>query len=330
MEYIIGVDIGASKSHLSLFDTDGTFVSLNHWGPLNHEVLPGSYEQFEDEFGQLLMQALSASTIKIEQIKYTVLGVAGVDTKKQHTIISGIIAKLGLRHITVCNDAYLGIPAGSKTGTGICAINGSGCTLAGINKKGEMLQIGGVHDISGDKGGGGYLGSRLVSIVYTELFRKGEPTIMTPLLFKKLGITSKYDFVETIYDKTASGSFGMNKCAPLVFEAAKQNDRLAVEMVLEMAENYANGISCMIEELNFPQKDELYIVLAGSVFVKGKDPLLINTLKEKINNNNPGRSIQYKLLDVPNVAGAVIWALNTNNNTVNYYDKVCSQLYNML
>ena len=330
MEYVIGVDIGASKSHLSLFNTEGTFVSLNHWGPLNHEVLPGSYTQFEAEFGKLLMQTLSANAIKIDQIKYSVLGVAGVDTRKQHSIISGIINKLGLKHFTVCNDAYLGIPAGSRTGIGICAINGSGCTLAGINKKREMLQIGGVGDISADKGGGGYIGAQLVAAVYTELFRKGEPTFMTPLLLEKLGITNKYDFVEKIYQKSENGTFSMHTCAPLVFEAVKKQDRIAAGILQQTAINYAGGISCMIEEMEFPLEDELYIVLAGSVFVKGENPFLIDALKAKIDNDNPGRNIQYKLLDVPNVAGAAIWALNTFTGACDYYDKVCAQLYNML
>ena len=38
-EYVIGVDIGGTKSHLALFDTEGNFVDFDHWGCLNHEGL---------------------------------------------------------------------------------------------------------------------------------------------------------------------------------------------------------------------------------------------------------------------------------------------------
>jgi N-acetylglucosamine kinase-like BadF-type ATPase len=325
-EYVIGVDIGGTKSHLALFDTEGNFVDLGHWGPLNHEMLPDSFEQLEDELGQFVTQVISKHGITMKQIAYSALGVAGVDTKYQHGVVSKILKKLGFRKFTLANDAYLGIPAGSKTGSGICAINGTGCTLAGIDKKGGMLQIGGVGILSADMGGGGYMGERLVSAVYCELFRKGEPTIMTSFLFEKLGITSKYDYVETIQEKINDETFDIYKCSPMIFEAVKQNDRVAAGILLEIAANYAGGISCMIEELDFPPDEELCVVLAGSVFVKGEHPLLINLLKEKVSADNPGRRITYNLLNVPNVAGAAVWALNTLNNRDDFCDKVCPQL----
>jgi len=325
-EYVIGIDIGGTKSHLALFDTDGNFVDLGHWGCLNHEGLEGSFDQFEKEFNQFVDQVLSKNKITMKQIAYSVLGVAGVDTKEQHVFVSDILRKHGFDKFTMANDAFLGIPAGSKTGTGICAINGTGCTLAGLNKKGSMLQIGGVGIISADMGGGGYISERLMSAVYCELFRKGEPTVMTSFLFEKLGIKNKYDYVEKVYEKIADGSFDIYKCSPLVFEALKQNDNVAAGIMREIAASYANGISAMIEELTFPPDEELYIVLAGSVFVKGEHPLLVDSLKENISKDNPGLNITYNLLNIPNVAGAVIWALNSLNNKGGYYDKVCEQL----
>ncbi|MDR0289658.1 MAG: hypothetical protein LBI06_01845 [Treponema sp.] len=324
--YVIGVDTGATKSHLAIFDTEGNFVDFGHWGPLNHEVLPGSFDQFEDELGQFVAKILSKNGIGIGQIEYAAFGIAGVDTRAQHGIVSQIIKRLGLQKFTLANDAFLGIPAGSRSGAGICAINGTGCTLAGINKQGDMLQIGGVGIISADVGGGGYLGERAVSSVYSELFRKGEPTCMTPILFEKLGISSKHDFVEKIYEKTDDGTFDIYTCGPLVFDAVKQNDRVASGILLEVAASYAGSISCMIEELKFPPEDELYVVFAGSVFVKGEHPLLLDTLKKGISKDKPAYNIQYVLLDVPNVAGAVIWALNLLNGKCVYYDKVCAQL----
>ena len=325
-EYVIGVDIGGTKSHLALFDTDGNFIDLCHWGPLNHEGMPGSFKQLEKEFGQFITHVISKHGITMKQIAYSAFGVAGVDTKYQHSVVSGIIKKLGFEKFTLANDAYLGIFAGSKTGDGICAINGTGCTIAGINKKGDMLQIGGVGILSGDMGGGGYMGKRMLSEVYCELFRKGEPTIMTSFLFEKLGITNKYDYIEKINEKIEDGTFKVVKCNSMIFEAVKQNDRVATRILQEIAVNYANGISAMIEELKFPPDEELHVVLAGSVFVKGEHPLLVDSLKEKVTNDNPGRNIVYNLLNVPNVAGAAVWALNTFNNKNIYYDKVCLQL----
>jgi N-acetylglucosamine kinase-like BadF-type ATPase len=331
-EYVIGVDIGATKSHLALFDVNGDLIDFGRWGRLNYETLPGLYAQFEEELGQFVSGIISKNGISMEQVSYSVLGVGGIDTKKQHITISEILEKLGFKRFTLVNDAFLGIPAGNKTGIGICAINGSGCTLAGINKEGRMLQIGGVGAVSADMGGGAYMGERLVSAVYSELFRKGRATLMTSLLFKELGITSKYDYIEKIHEKQSGGFFDINKCGAMVFEAVRQNDPVAAGILREMADNYANGISCMIEELKFPRDEELHVVFAGSVFVKGEHPLLLDSIKDKVSGDNQGWNIAYKLLDVPNVAGAVIWALDSINNNSNkndknvHYNKVCRQL----
>jgi N-acetylglucosamine kinase-like BadF-type ATPase len=325
-EYVIGVDIGGTKSHLALFDTEGNFVDFDRWGCLNHEGLPGSFTQFEDEFGQFVGRVLSRNKITMKDVVFSVLGVGGVDTVKQHTIISAILRKLGFERFILANDAFLGIPAGSETGTGICAINGTGDTLAGINKEGKMLQIGGVGAISSDMGGGAGLGKRLVSAVYRELFRKCEATLMTPLFFKELGITSKYDYVEKIYEKIDDGEFSLGAYNHMLFEAVKQGDAVAAGILREIAANYAGGISGMIEELRFPPDEELCVVLAGSVFVKGEHPFLIDSLKERVSGANPGRRVKFNVLDVPNVAGAVIWALNTHNGANVYRDKVCAQL----
>jgi N-acetylglucosamine kinase-like BadF-type ATPase len=330
-EYVIGVDIGGTKSHLALFDTEGNLIDFGRWGRLNYETLPGLYAQFEEEIGQFVSRVILRAGISLEQVSCSVLGVGGVDTKKQHKTISEILSGLGFKKFTLVNDAFLGIFAGNRNKIGICAINGSGCTLAGINKEGRMLQIGGVGAVSADMGGGGYMGERVVSAVYSELFRKGEATLMTGLLFEELSITSKYDYIERMHEKQSDGSFDINKCGKLVFEAVRQNDHVASGILLEMAGNYANGISCMIEELKFPLDEELPVVFAGSVFVKGEHPLLLDSIKAKVSGDNQGWNITYKLLDMPNVAGAVIWALdsidNDNKDDKNTnYDKVCKQL----
>lgn len=325
-EYVIGVDIGATKSHLALFDTAGTLVDLGSWGPLNHEVLPGSFAQFEEEFGQFVRGVLSKNGVTIEQVANAVLGVAGVDTAQQHEIISKIVTKLRFQKFTLVNDAFLGVFAGNPAGTGICAINGTGCTLAGINREGRTFQIGGVGFVSADYGGGDFLGEKVVSAVYSELFRRGAPTCMTAALFKKFGISDKYDFVDKINGKIADGTFDPGSCSRILFEAVREKDQTAAAILRECAESYAAGISRMIEELNFSPDEAMNIVFAGSIFVKGEDPFLLDTLQAKIKSDNPAFNFKMTLLRVPPVAGAVIRALYMLNGQGDYYEKVSAQL----
>jgi len=331
MEYVIGVDTGATKSHLALFDTEGTLVDFGHWGPLNHEVLPGSFGQFKEELFQFTEGVLSKNKLKFENVAQAVFGIAGVDTKNQHKIVSGIIKETGFKKFTLANDAFLGVPAGNPQGTGICAINGTGCTLAGINREGRMLQIGGVGYISADFGGGGMLGEMVISSVYSELFRRGEATCLTPALMQKLGVKDKHDFVDKIYEKFEDDSLSVRDLSKMLFEAVIKNDKTALRIFTEAGVSYANGISGMIDDLGMARESgEINVIFAGSVFVKGEHPFLLDTIKEKLRKDNPGCKFKYTLLTVPPVAGAVFWALcnlGIDDKAV-YYDKVCSQLRN--
>lgn len=321
-QYVIGIDGGSSKSHLALFNSGGTFKDFQRWGPLNHEVMEGSFTQFEQEFRQFLSNTLRSNNLTPKQIAYAVIGMAGVDTREQHKTISAIITKLGLKNFTLCNDAYIGIPAASPTGVGICAINGSGCTIAGINSDGKMLQIGGMGAVTGDIGGGSIISERVVGAVYSALFRMGTPTLLTGLLFEKLEIDSKYELMDKLSHLTSKG-FQLASCNSLVFEAARQNDSVAIGILRDMAMNYANGVACMIKEMEFKQSEPLHIVLAGSVFVKGEHPMAAEMLKRQLNATYPEHNIKYTLLQSPPVAGAVVWALKSLTGN-NYLEQVRS------
>ena len=329
-EYVIGIDTGSTKSHLAIFDTDGNIVCLEKCGPLSFEEggTPGSFALFEKEFGRFVAGALSKNNITMKQVEYSVMGLTGIDTKHQHRVVSGIMQRLGFERITLVNDAFLGIPAGNPDGVGICAINGTGCTLAGINREGKMLQIGGVGYVSADYGGGGIMGRLVVSAVYSELFRGGEPTRMTPVLLQKLGISSKYDFVDIIYDRIADKSFDVTACSKMLFEAALENDAAASKLLRGIGASYAGGISCMIDELKFSREEELNIVFAGSNFVRGESPLLLDTIKEAVCAGHPEYRIKWILLQAPPVAGAIIRAFNIlkGNEKYAWRDKICLAL----
>jgi len=333
MEYVLGIDGGGTKSHLALFDTDGNLIDFGRWGSLNHESFEGSYEQLKDEVDHFVTDILNKNNLKIGQIKSAVFGIAGVDTKKQHGIISNIMSEVGFKKFTLANDAYLGISAGSPSCYGICAINGTGCTIVGVNNKGKMFQIGGVGFISDDYGGGGTLGRLVISSVHNEFFRKGEPTCLTPVLMDILGIKSKYDFVETIYHRFEEHTLSIRDLSKLIFEAANKNDKVSLNILRDVGINYSNGIRAMIDELEFAEfpDEELYIVFAGSIFSRGEHPKTIDTIKEILAQTNPGLNLKYTLLKVPPVAGAVFWALNNLNvpNKNEYYKKICDQLLNI-
>lgn len=308
-DYVMGVDIGGTKSHLAIFDKSGNKIGFNSCGGLNHEDMPGSFEQLERELREFVYSSIEPHGIKPEHLDYAVFGIAGTDTKEQHAIISDIIGRLGINKYKLCNDAFLGIPAACPSGVGICAINGTGCTIAGINAKGEMLQIGGIGPLSGDLGGGFNMGAAAVAAVYASMFRRGRQTILKDMLFKSLGISDKYEFTEAIAKQFASGVSKISSYNSLLFKAGGRGDAVALELLDTVAKNYAGGLTCMFDELDFPVEDETFIVFAGSVFIKGEHPVFLDMIKRKLAKDNPNRYLSYILLEEPPVSGAIAWAL---------------------
>lgn len=369
-KYVIGIDIGATKSHLAIYkvgpsagdgsvngsvddsvnghvngasvscshnngaSVDGSYnngacvgglVGLNSWGPLNHEVLPGSFTQFEAEFTQFVTQALSIAGIAMRQVAFAVLGVAGVDTRRQHQIISEIIKRVGIKCFVLCNDSYLGVPAGAPSGVGICANNGTGYTVTGIDVSGGMLQIGGVGMISDDRGGGGYIGERAIAAVYNSLFRFAEPTLMKDYIFDRLGVADKNDFVEILSQKIADDEADIGYFNRFVFLAAGRGDRVAESILSDIADSYANSITYILRELDYPADRAVTVVFAGSVFVKGESPFLLDAIKKKVALDNAGRLFEFTVLKRPPVAGAIVWALNKMGCGENEIEKAYSR-----
>jgi len=310
---VLGADGGATKSHIAIFDETGKCISAVKYGPLNHEAMKGSYAELEERLSELLPRVVKEAGGTINDIAFAVFGLAGVDTDAQQLLISDITKKIGFKNQIVCNDAYLGVPAGCPECVGICAINGTGFKLAAIDYSGSSVQICGLGPITDDLGGGRWYGFRAVSSVYNELYKMGKPTIMKDMLFKMLDISQREDYVEVFTEKYYGGKLNSIALNSVAFEAAAQGDAVAIRVLEDSADEYAGSIARLIIDMDFPVDKTVHVTLAGSVFVKQKVTLLQDYIAQRVydalnNTSRKGTPVEYTRLDAPPVAGAVIWA----------------------
>ena len=324
--YVLGIDGGGTKTHSALFDVYGNKIDFVQWGTTSHEVLEGGYKGFEVEMRKLIYNILNRNNIKIDQIVSSIFGLAGVDTREQQRIISQVIKDIGFEKFVVCNDGYLGVKAGSRDGVGICVINGTGNTVAGINSLNKMLQIGGQGEYTGDLGGGGGIGLKAIKAVYNYLFKCDEYTIMSEILFERLNIDSKFEFIETIIDKENRGDINISTLSEVVFLAANREDKVALKILEAIGIDGGKAIKGMLYELNFPRENYIDIILAGSVIVKGENSTLVDYIKLEAEAQREYPKLNFILLEKPPVTGAVIWALENIGHNENHFEKVTAQL----
>jgi len=305
---ILGVDGGATKSHLAIFDDKGNCVGTAAYGPLSHEAMKGSYAELEERLGELLPRLLKDAGASIGDVAYAVFGLAGVDTDAQQAQISEMISKIGFARQMTCNDAYLGVAAGCPDCVGICAINGTGFKIAAIDNSDTATQTCGLGAFTNDYGGGSWYGQRAIGAVYDELYKLGRPTVMKDMLFELIEISRREDYLEILTEKYNGKKIDSIALNSVVFNAAAQSDAVALGILEESAEQYAGGIARLIMDMDFPVEKPVHVTLAGSVFVRQKVKLLQEFIEMRVNDALNGRAVEYTRLDAPPVAGAVMWA----------------------
>jgi N-acetylglucosamine kinase-like BadF-type ATPase len=311
MRYVLGVDGGGTKTHCALYDADTGRLDMLKWGPTNHEGMAGGLDDLPGTLRQMFAALLNRNNICMSDIETGVLGLAGVDTAEQHRVISSILTGLGLRRFILCNDAFLGIKAGSSSGAGICAISGTGCCITGLDHRGNQVQVGGLGAYTGDLGGSSMLVPRAVGLVYGQLFREQPYTELTRAMFRWLDITDKDEFIDLLttrlnddYAKTT-----LDLCR-ILFATAEEGDRASLALLEESGESYAGGIAGAITQLSFTPDETVEIVFAGSLFTKAECTHAQKTAERILRGRFPVRELLFTTLDVPCAAGAVIWALS--------------------
>lgn len=305
--YIIGIDGGNSKTDYFLFDTQGGFVDHIHTGTCSHERLSDSYEGSYRVMNKNIQSLLSRNKLSMDHIAAGAFGLAGADVPTQKDKLNAVVERIGFSNYALDNDSFLGIKAGSDKGFGICSINGSGTVTGGISPSGRRLQVGGVgSELSGDEAGGYFLGRKILRTVYDSFFRMGPATTMTEPVMELLNIPNKEYFIEYAMDGVLKRTLPNTELMKIMFAAADQGDRPALNIIDHTAQQLAYSTAGCIHNLDFEL--DVDIILAGSVWVKAESPLLLEKYKSYVDSLTD-RRCHYLILQVPPATGAVLWAM---------------------
>ena len=280
MKYILGVDGGNTKTDYYLFDTDGNFIDMYRGGTCSHEGLKDAFDGTYRVMKEVFDEFLGKHNLKPSDIEASCFGLAGDDHPYQHKILCDKVAQLGFKNFVIVNDSALGIKVGTKNGYGVCSINGTGTSVTGIGKDGKTIQVGGIGDITGDEAGGRHISRRVVRKAYDEIMRFGKKTSLTPITLNLIGNTSEETLMEDIACVYCRRQVDYNVLTVACFEEANKGDEVALEILTEMADGLARSAASAVVRLDLGETPE--VVLAGSVYVKGSCPIMVEEVKRKI------------------------------------------------
>lgn len=235
----LGIDGGGSKCKAILVDVGtGKLLGTGLAGAAN------PFNNYELAIASIVLAAQRA--LEEAKVDSTLLasitagiGLAGVNIPESMVKMQQWLHPF--KQIFVTTDLEVACLGAHNGEDGAIIIAGTGsCGFSMIDK--ALLTIGGHGFPHGDKGSGAWLGLQVVKKVLLSLDGLAPPSLMTPLLLNQLNCENTVQLIDTVAKQTSTF---FAQLAFIVFEAARQQDTLALDIVNEGAQY----INCLAQRL---------------------------------------------------------------------------------
>lgn len=264
--YFLGVDAGATKSHVMIANSHGEVVGFGTAGNGNPDSV--GQDGFALALKQGLESALADAGLSRADIVGAGFGVAGYDWPSQRADMLSSIATLGLScPIELVNDALIALMAGATQGWGVAVVAGTSCNAWGIGPNGRYGRMAG-YSWLGEYAGSQEIVDKSVQAVAKAWTLRAPKTALTQAYMDLFGAASEADLIEGI--SLYRYNVGPAQ-APLVFTVAQQGDAVAQELVHWAGAELGDLAVGIIRQLALASL-EFEIILSGS-FYKGSSKI---------------------------------------------------------
>ncbi|MDR1464117.1 MAG: hypothetical protein LBJ11_02290 [Oscillospiraceae bacterium] len=308
MPYYIGVDGGGTKTAYALFNEEKELLLLQEGPGSNHENLEGSFDQAAQLLWEGLHGLVSEANLTLPDVDFTLMGLAGIDHPFQYHAMMQRLNKRGLEKLEICNDGFIVVKAGSRSGAAIGYNCGTGTCCNAIDRDGRMVQLAGLGDFSGDVGNGQWIGVTAFRLVYDDCILGVAPTRLTALFLEEFGLHDGKQIpllLAALDGEEAADT--LKAMIRLFFQAAAEGDGPVLAAVETMAQRGAQLIAAHVRNLNFAG-DPVEVVLSGSIHTKLPNKVYLDRLKQKAAVLS-GRPLDFHILNQPPVMGCIQWIL---------------------
>jgi len=301
MKYVIGIDGGGTKTQAALLRLNGELASHDETGPSNYHNV--GVEQARRSLEEACVKVIRKAGVDAKDVEIVVASLAGLDCSLDYKAMEEAVEGFPIGRIMLVHDSMAALYATNAGGESAIIIAGTGSVTAGINSRGEYARAGGWGYLLADEGSGFYIAKRGVVAALMEYEGRGPRTMITRLLIERFSAKTLDEIIWHVYTKGMS-VVEFARLAPLVTEAAKKGDEVAIGILCDAAKELANTVSGVIKKLRM-EDDELPIGLIGGVFKAGE--LVTKPLSNEIKKFAPRAYLTFPRF--PPVAGACLIAL---------------------
>jgi N-acetylglucosamine kinase-like BadF-type ATPase len=272
-EIVLAVDGGNSKTDLALVGADGTLLSLVR-GPQSsphHLGLDGCLGVLSSLLDEAVSEAgLRATNGAIADVAELTL--AGVDFPvEEQQLEDAVRARPWAKRITVRNDTFAVLRAGTERGWGVAVVCGAGINCVGVAPDGRHARFPSLGAITGDWGGGYDVGLEAVWAAARSEDGRGPKTSLEREVPAHFGLETPIELAEAIH----AGRIGQRRVielAPMVLAEA-ESDAVARQIVDRLVAEVAAMARVALTRLGLDQ-DAVEVLLGGGLLQTANDGLL--------------------------------------------------------
>jgi N-acetylglucosamine kinase-like BadF-type ATPase len=301
----VGVDAGGTKTHALVADESGEVLGVGRAGTGNWEGvgLDGALAALRQAVGE----ALTAARTSPQEVTAAGYGLAGLDWPSDEARLRPLVEELGLSGPSVLvNDTFVALRAGAREPWGVVIVAGTGTTVAGRNRRGEMARTPGLGYPFDDWGSAPDLAQAALHAVARAYTGRGPATALSNRLVRLVGAADVADLLEGVSRWRYNLFPLVADVVQALMEEADGGDGPAREILLRAGRELGGGAVVVIRRLGM-EDEEFDLVLAGGLF-RSASPLLLDTLRGTVQAVAPGaRPVR---LDVPPVVGGVLLAMD--------------------
>ncbi|MEO6942033.1 MAG: BadF/BadG/BcrA/BcrD ATPase family protein [Terrimesophilobacter sp.] len=303
---VLAVDGGGSKTDVAAVTLGGDLIGTAHGAGSNPQLF--GIEASLSTIDHLIRQVIAG--IGDRTLLHTGIYLSGLDFPEELRAFSSAISETSWSLGTTGMPAHVenDLHALLRTGTGqpdaVVVICGSGINAMGARADGATVRFPALGMISGDWGGGTFLGEQAVWHAARSEDGRGPHTLLQELVPEFFGL-------DTVAKVSAALHFGrlkesdLTRLAPLLFTAADSGDAIAHSVVTRQAGEIVALIVAVLTRLDMLDR-EVPVILGGGVLA-ARHPKLIEPILSELHER--ADHAQIHVLDKRPIVGAALLCL---------------------
>jgi len=292
VSYFLGIDGGATKTHIVLSNGTGRLVVEGQCGPSNYHIV--GVDQAAANLSAAISQALTDSAVVPHGVKAACAGLAGFDgasdKKNVQEILTSALQASGV-HCSwrSLNDSVVAWAGAFHGSPGALIASGSGAVAFAVGETGRSARADGLGHWLGDAGSGYDIGRRGLRAALAALDERGPATLLAEK-FRATAGSSQREWIGWIAGLDSSISHAHNQLcsfAPFVMEAAACGDTVAGSILKEAGEALAVTAASVLRKVGLLTDSK--VATAGSVLEQPS--CLHRAFRAALNAHLPGCQI---------------------------------------